>query len=107
MFLTFCGTFPVEHRNSLILREKKHENKSSIFRLWWYNTAMKESNTTLSPIPNPNVQVILSDMLAKATRNLEIQRERQRQFEIRREREMVMKAKRDAENKCRNILQGH
>ena len=68
---------------------------------------MKESNTTLSPIPNPNVQVILSDMLAKATRNLERQQERQRQFEIKREREMVMKAKRDAENKCRNILQGH
>ena len=46
-------------------------------------------------------------MLAKATRNLERQQERQRQFEIKREREMVMKAKRDAENKCRNILQGH
>lgn len=46
-------------------------------------------------------------MLAKATRNLERQQERQRQFEIKREREMVMKAKRDAENKCRNILQGN
>jgi hypothetical protein len=67
---------------------------------------MQERNTTsLSPVPN--VQVILSDMLAKATRNLERQQERQRQFEIKREREMVMKAKRDAENKCRNILQGH
>jgi len=79
---------------------------ASIFRLWWYNTTMQERNTTsLSPVPN--VQVILSDMLAKATRNLERQQERQRQFEIKREREMVMKAKRDAENKCRNILQGH
>jgi len=68
---------------------------------------MKESNTKLSPIPNPNVQVILSDMLAKATRNHERQLERERQFQIKREREMVMKAKRDAENKCRNILQGH
>jgi hypothetical protein len=86
---------------------KIYDLSASFFRLWWYNTAMKESNTALSPIPNPNVQVILSDMLAKATRNLEIQRERQRQFEIKREREMVMKAKRDAENKCRNILQGH
>ena len=67
---------------------------------------MQERNTTsLSPVPN--VQVILSDMLAKATRNLERQQERQRQFEIKREREMVMKAKRDAENKCRNILQGN
>ena len=67
---------------------------------------MQERNTTsLSPVPN--VQVILSDMLAKATRNLEIQRERQRQFEIKREREDVMRAKRNAENKCRNILQGN
>ena len=69
---------------------------------------MQERNTTsLSPVPNPNVQVILSDMLAKATRNAEAQAERTRQFEIKREREMVMKAKRDAENKCRNILQGN
>jgi len=64
-----------------------------------------KNTKTISPVPN--VQVILSDMLAKATRNLERQQERQRQFEIKREREMVMKAKRDAENKCRNILQGH
>ena len=77
----------------------------SIFRLWWYNTTMQERNTTLSPVPN--VQVILSDMLAKATRNHEKQLERQRQFEIKREREDVMRAKRNAENKCRNILQGH
>ena len=63
-----------------------------------------KNTKTISPVPN--VQVILSDMLAKATRNLERQQERQRQFEIKREREMVMKAKRDAENKCRNILQG-
>ena len=81
---------------------------ASIFRLWWYNTTMQERNTTsLSPVPNPNVQHILTEMVAKATRNLERQQERQRQFEIKREREMVMKAKRDAENKCRNILQGH
>lgn len=67
---------------------------------------MQERNTTsLSPVPN--VQVILSDMLAKATRNHEKQLERQRQFEIKREREDVMRAKRNAENKCRNILQGH
>ena len=64
-----------------------------------------KNTKTISPVPN--VQVILSDMLAKATRNLERQQERQRQFEIKREREMVMKAKRDAENKCRNILQGN
>ena len=62
-------------------------------------------NTTLSPVPN--VHVVLSDMLAKATRNHERQLERQRQFEIKREREDVMRAKRLAENKCRNILQGH
>ena len=74
---------------------------------FWYNTPMKENNTTLSPVPNPNVQIILSDMLAKATRNHERQLERQRQFEIKREREDVMRAKRNAENKCRNILQGH
>ena len=67
---------------------------------------MQERNTTsLSPVPN--VQVILSDMLAKATRNHEKQLERQRQFEIKREREDVMRAKRNAENKCRNILQGN
>ena len=79
---------------------------ASIFSLWWYNTTMQERNTTsLSPVPN--VQVILSDMLAKATRNHEKQLERQRQFEIKREREDVMRAKRNAENKCRNILQGH
>ena len=67
---------------------------------------MQERNTTsLSPVPN--VQVILSDMLAKATRNHERQLERQRQFEIKREREDVMRAKRNAENKCRNILQGN
>ena len=75
------------------------------FRLFCYNTTMKENNTTLSPVPN--VHVILSDMLAKATRNHEKQLERQRQFEIKREREDVMRAKRNAENKCRNILQGH
>lgn len=87
---------------------KINEVSASIFRLWWYNTTMQERNTTsLSPVPNPNVQVILSDMLAKATRNHERQLERERQFQIKREREMVMKAKRDAENKCRNILQGH
>ena len=68
---------------------------------------MKENNTTLSPVPNPNVQIILSDMLAKATRNHERQLERQRQFEIKREREDVMRAKRNIENKCRNILQGN
>ena len=62
-------------------------------------------NTTLSPVPN--VHVVLSDMLAKATRNHERQLERQRQFEIKREREDVMRAKRNAENKCRNILQGN
>ena len=67
---------------------------------------MQERNTTsLSPVPN--VHVVLSDMLAKATRNHEKQLERQRQFEIKREREDVMRAKRNAENKCRNILQGH
>ena len=67
---------------------------------------MQERNTTsLSPVPN--VHVILSDMLAKATRNHEKQLERQRQFEIKREREDVMRAKRNAENKCRNILQGN
>ena len=67
---------------------------------------MQERNTTsLSPVPN--VHVILSDMLAKATRNHERQLERQRQFEIKREREDVMRAKRNAENKCRNILQGN
>ena len=62
-------------------------------------------NTTLSPVPN--VHVVLSDMRAKATRNHERQLERQRQFEIKREREDVMRAKRNAENKCRNILQGN
>lgn len=85
---------------------KIYDVYASIFRLWWYNTTMQERNTTsLSPVPN--VQVILSDMLAKATRNHEKQLERQRQFEIKREREDVMRAKRNAENKCRNILQGH
>ena len=66
-----------------------------------------KNTKTISPVPSPNTQQILTEMLAKATRNLERQQERQRQFEIKREREMVMKAKRDAENKCRNILQGH
>ena len=78
------------------------------FRLFCYNTTMQERNTTsLSPVPNPNVQQILTEMVANANKNLERQQERQRQFEIKREREMVMKAKRDAENKCRNILQGN
>ena len=69
---------------------------------------MQERNTTsLSPVPSPNVQRILTAMVANANKNLERQLERERQFQIKREREMVMKAKRDAENKCRNILQGH
>lgn len=81
---------------------------ASIFRLFCYNTTMQERNTTsLSPVPNPNVQHILTEMVANANKNLERQLERERQFQIKREREMVMKAKRDAENKCRNILQGH
>jgi len=61
---------------------------------------------TLPTIPT-DVQAMLDDMLANATRQLEAQRERTRQFQIRREREDVMRAKRDAENKCRNILQGN
>lgn len=65
-----------------------------------------KNTKTISPVPSPNTQQILSEMVANANKNLERQLERERQFQIKREREMVMKAKRDAENKCRNILQG-
>lgn len=66
-----------------------------------------KNTKTISPVPSPNVQRILTEMVANANKNLERQLERERQFQIKREREMVMKAKRDAKNKCRNILQGN
>ena len=60
---------------------------------------------TLPTIPT-DVQAMLDDMLANATRQLEAQRERTRQFEIKREREAEMKAKRNIEHICKKILQG-
>ena len=87
---------------------KINEVFASVYAPLWYNTPMQERNTTsLLPSVPSDVHAMLNDMLATATRNAEAQVERTRQFELKREREMVMKAKRDAENKRRNVLQGH
>ena len=60
---------------------------------------------TLPTIPT-DVQAMLNDMLANATRQLEAQRERTRQFKARQAKEEAMRSKKIIADKCRNILQG-
>jgi len=60
---------------------------------------------TLPTIPT-DVQAMLDDMLANATRQLEAQKERTRQFKARQAKEEAMRSKKIIADKCRNVLQG-
>ncbi len=60
---------------------------------------------TLPTIPT-DVQAMLDNMLANATRQLEAQRERTRQFKARQAKEEAIRAKKIIADKCRNVLQG-
>ena len=60
---------------------------------------------TLPTIPT-DVQAMLDDMLANATRQLEAQRERTRQLKAKQDKEEAIRAKKRIKEISRKILQG-
>ena len=64
----------------------------------------KTMNKPTLPIISPEVQAMLDDMLANATRQLEELRERGRKAEAEREQEMRERVKKEVAEKMKNIF---
>ena len=91
----------MEHRKSLILNEKKHENNASFFAVIMYNEAMKKTECLI----NPEVKAILEAMCERVDQWEKDQNERFKREREQQAKEDAIRWHKEIKEKAKNILQ--